>query len=126
MYLHHIGILDEAHGQIIHALRRLGYTDSGAATRDEIEQAGTLMMEQPDRSSFVEMIWPTGEDSHLRNKPIGLHHLCFVVADLEEAVAGLRGEFIPVRVPHYAPAFGNRRTAWVASRSGLLIELLEE
>jgi methylmalonyl-CoA/ethylmalonyl-CoA epimerase len=55
-----------------------------------------------------------------------LVHLCFEVADLAGAIsAGRAAGFHTLARPVPAPAFGNRRIAWVYSRTYGLIELLE-
>lgn len=77
----------------------------------------------------LELIEPLGDDSPvLRSLEKGqpLVHLCFRVPDLELAIAaGKRAGFHRLGAPVSAPAFGNRRIAWVFSRTFGLMELLE-
>ncbi len=56
----------------------------------------------------------------------GLHHVCYVVDNLAEALAGARslGALI-TKQPAPAVAFGGRNIAWVYTRNKLLIEYLE-
>lgn len=56
----------------------------------------------------------------------GLHHVCYVVDNLEQELAGARalGALI-TRPPTPAVAFGGRRIAWVYTKNRLLIEYLE-
>jgi methylmalonyl-CoA/ethylmalonyl-CoA epimerase len=56
----------------------------------------------------------------------GLHHLCYEVDDLEEALklARTRGGLV-VKQPLPAVAFKGRRIAWVVTRNRLVIEYLE-
>ena len=53
----------------------------------------------------------------------GMHHLCYEVDNLDEAVRGasVRG-LVMIRRPQPAVAFGGRRIAWFLSPEKLLIE----
>jgi methylmalonyl-CoA/ethylmalonyl-CoA epimerase len=56
----------------------------------------------------------------------GLHHVCYVVENLERALADARAlGAIVTRQPMPAVAFGGRRIAWIYTRNRLLIEYLE-
>lgn len=56
----------------------------------------------------------------------GLHHVCYVVENLEQALAEARSKgAIVTRKPAPAVAFGGRRIAWIYTRNRLLIEYLE-
>jgi|SRR5579859_2689729 len=56
----------------------------------------------------------------------GLHHVCYVADNLEQALAGARSSgAIVTRPPMPAVAFGGRRIAWVYTKNRLLIEYLE-
>jgi methylmalonyl-CoA/ethylmalonyl-CoA epimerase len=56
----------------------------------------------------------------------GLHHVCYVVDDLEQALADARKlGAIVTRQPMPAVAFAGRRIAWIYTKNRLLIEYLE-
>ena len=76
-----------------------------------------------------ELVEPVDDKSPvhaLAAKGGGLHHVCYVVDDLERALSDARslGALI-ARQPVPAVAFGGRRIAWIYTRNRLLIEYLE-
>jgi methylmalonyl-CoA/ethylmalonyl-CoA epimerase len=78
---------------------------------------------------LFELVEPVGENTTVfafLKRGGGLHHVCYEVPDLEEALTRIRtlGALI-ARPPMPAPAFGNRRIAWVYTKNRLLIEYLE-
>ncbi len=76
-----------------------------------------------------ELVEPANEKSPLQPfaaKGGGLHHICYAVDSLEQALAGARSMgAIIVRRPMPAIALGGRRIAWIYTRNRLLIEYLE-
>jgi methylmalonyl-CoA/ethylmalonyl-CoA epimerase len=76
-----------------------------------------------------ELIEPADEQSPVHSfaaKGGGLHHVCYVVDDLEQALANARSMgALTTRQPMPAVAFGGRRIAWIYTRNRLLIEYLE-
>lgn len=78
----------------------------------------------------VELIEPLGEHSPVEaslQKGQTLVHLCFRVADLDQALASARSSGLhQIARPVPARAFDDRRIAWVFSPTVGLIELLEE
>jgi methylmalonyl-CoA/ethylmalonyl-CoA epimerase len=76
-----------------------------------------------------ELVEPADEQSPVYSfaaKGGGLHHVCYVVDKLEQALADSRslGALI-TRQPMPAVAFGGRHIAWIYTRDRLLIEYLE-
>jgi methylmalonyl-CoA/ethylmalonyl-CoA epimerase len=76
-----------------------------------------------------ELVEPADDNSPVRAlaaKGGGLHHVCYVVDNLEQAVADarVRGAII-ARQPAPAVAFDGRRIAWIYTKNRLLIEYLE-
>jgi methylmalonyl-CoA/ethylmalonyl-CoA epimerase len=60
-----------------------------------------------------------------KNGP-GLHHLCYEVNMLEDALADLRSKgALLAKPPKPAVAFEGRRIAWLLTGEKLLLELLE-
>lgn len=76
-----------------------------------------------------ELVEPAGEQSPVyafAAKGSGLHHVCYVVDKLEQALADSRSlGALVTRPPMPAVAFGGRRIAWIYTRDHLLIEYLE-
>ena len=80
--------------------------------------------------NLLELIGPTGEDSpvyEFLQKGGGLHHLCYLVDDLEREIQRFRnlGALI-VCPPTPAIAFDERRIAFIYTRQRELVELLEQ
>ncbi|MGA8541591.1 MAG: VOC family protein [Terriglobales bacterium] len=76
-----------------------------------------------------ELVEPSSEQSPVQSfatKGGGLHHVCYLVGSLEQALtdARSRGALI-ARPPMPAVAFGGRRIAWIYTREHLMIEYLE-
>jgi methylmalonyl-CoA/ethylmalonyl-CoA epimerase len=76
-----------------------------------------------------ELVEPAGEESPVRSfaaKGGGLHHVCYVVDNLDQALADARSlGALVTRQPMPAVAFGGRRIAWIYTKNRLLIEYLE-
>jgi len=76
-----------------------------------------------------ELVEPADEQSPVYSfaaKGGGLHHVCYVVDCLEQALADARAlGAIVKRQPMPAVAFDGRRIAWIYTRNRLLIEYLE-
>lgn len=80
----------------------------------------------------LELIQPLGEDSpvekFIQQKGEGLHHICFLVDDIDEALAELKDK--KVRLVDEKPRVGatGKRIAFIhpESTSGVLIELKEK
>jgi methylmalonyl-CoA/ethylmalonyl-CoA epimerase len=95
--------------------------------RDDLQQVSVAFVNLD--GVCVELIEPattTSPVSRSLQEGRQLVHLCFEVADLEEAVAtGRAAGFHRIARPVPARAFDNRRIAWVYSRTYGLVELLE-
>ena len=78
----------------------------------------------------VELVEPAGDQSPvagLVRKGQHLYHVCYRVSDLEAAMRQARQHGLHcIAQPAPAPAFQDRRIAWVYSRAFGLFELLEK
>lgn len=78
----------------------------------------------------VELVEPLGAESPVRNsldKGHTLLHVCFGVADLDQAIAaGRRHGMHRLTAPVAAPAFDGRRIVWLFNKQFGLIELVED
>ena len=89
----------------------------------------TFLKSRREGDPLWELVEPADENSPVHSfaaRGGGLHHVCYVVENLEEALARARslGALI-TRQPMPAVAFGGRRIAWIYTRNRLLIEYLE-
>jgi methylmalonyl-CoA/ethylmalonyl-CoA epimerase len=76
-----------------------------------------------------ELVEPAVEQSPVQSfaaKGGGLHHVCYVVDNLDQALSDARllGALV-TRQPMPAVAFGGRQIAWIYTKNRLLIEYLE-
>lgn len=80
--------------------------------------------------SRVELLAPTAEDSpiakFLEKRGEGMHHICFKVPNLDEALARLRNEGLEI-LPNAGAGAQGSRVAFLHPKStaGVLIELVE-
>jgi methylmalonyl-CoA/ethylmalonyl-CoA epimerase len=76
-----------------------------------------------------ELVEPAADQSPVQTflaKGGGLHHVCYVVDNLEQALVDARAfGALVAREPMPAVAFGGRRIAWIYTKNRLLIEYLE-
>jgi len=76
-----------------------------------------------------ELVEPADENSPVHSfasKGGGLHHVCYVVENLDKTLIEVRSlGAIIARPPMPAVAFAGRRIAWIYTKSRLLIEYLE-
>lgn len=90
----------------------------------------TFLKSASDVDPLWELVEPADEKSPVRSfaaKGGGLHHVCYVVEKLEEALTRARSlGAVIAREPMPAVAFGGRRIAWIYTKNRLLIEYLEQ
>ena len=116
---HHVGL----------AVRSIADVTGGAAQvmHDDLQQVSVAFVNLD--GVCVELIEPAATTSPVsRSLKEGrqLVHLCFEVADVDDAVAaGRAAGFHRIARAVPARAFDNRRIAWVYSRTYGLVELLE-
>lgn len=129
--LHHTGFVVPSIEAVAESFRRaLGGCSLSQTWLDPLQRVRVAFIypSHPDDLS-VELVEPAGPGSPVDNFLAhggGLHHLCYEVENLDEAVrsASTRGLFMILR-PRPAAAFGGRRIAWFLTRDKLLIEYLE-
>ncbi|MEO8349866.1 MAG: methylmalonyl-CoA epimerase, partial [Acidobacteriota bacterium] len=101
------------------------------ARRERVESQGVITAFLPVGGTRIELLEPTGADSpiakFLAKRGPGVHHLCFAVGDLEDALANLKARGF--RLIHETPVPGadGRRVAFLhpSAGHGVLIELSE-
>lgn len=130
MKLHHIGIVVD---NIVE--KAALYCDvvpiglPGEIIHDEIQQVRVAFV-NTGNGVAIEFIEPDGEHSPVMRalrRGIGLHHICYEVQDIEQAVAQARAAgALVVCEPVPARVFQERRIAFVYPPVGDLIEFVEE
>lgn len=127
--LDHIGIAVASIAEALGVYRALGINESG---RETVASQGVVTAFLPLGDTRLELLEPTGADSpvakFLSKRGPGVHHVCFAVSDLEDALAALaaRGFRLVHETP--VPGAGGRRVAFLhpSAGHGVLIELSEE
>jgi methylmalonyl-CoA/ethylmalonyl-CoA epimerase len=129
--LHHIGFVVSSIREEIE-----GFTSSvqaswnGEIFDDPLQQVRvTFLQPASPAEAAIELVEPTVDHSPVSRflqRGGGLHHLCYEVDNLEEALKLARtcGGLV-VKQPLPAVAFQGRRIAWVVTRNRLVIEYLE-
>lgn len=128
--MHHVGFVVQSIGRSIDGFAHLlSARWTGETFEDPIQKVRVAFLVTCDSAAQIELVEPLEEDSPVAKflaKGGGLHHLCYEVEQLEQEVAGMRAcGALPLQGPQPAVSFGGRRIAWVVTREGLLVELLE-
>jgi len=130
--LHHIGYVVASIPDAIEQWgRSLGATRISEVFEDPIQQVHVAFLDLPGGpgAAQVELVTGLGPKSpvaRLQAQGGGLHHLCFLVDDLEAHIAAMKREkALLIRSPVPAVAFEGRRIAWMMTRERLLVEYLE-
>jgi methylmalonyl-CoA/ethylmalonyl-CoA epimerase len=128
--LHHIGIAVRDIADAVGEFGLFGFESEGATIHDPVQTALARFLRSGDSATTIELVEPDGEASKLRGavkRGGGLNHLCYEVADLEEACRVLHESgFVILQEPVPAVAFEGRGIAWLMGRNGVVVELLEE
>jgi methylmalonyl-CoA/ethylmalonyl-CoA epimerase len=131
MRFHHIGIVVSNINEQMQAYRAsLAAEWDGQIFHDPNQKVRVAFLTTGPGDAQIELVEPAGPDSpvfhFLRDKGAGMHHVCYSVPDLAQALGDFksRGAIIVKRAKP-AVAFGGRAIGWVLTREKLLIELLE-
>jgi methylmalonyl-CoA/ethylmalonyl-CoA epimerase len=128
--LHHIGfVVGSIAGAVDGFVRLLSARWTGEIFDDPIQRVKVTFLTTRNGAPLIELVEPLAEDSPVAaffGRGGGLHHLCYEVEELEPELSRIRASgALPLKDPAPAVSFGGRRIAWVVSREGLLVELLE-
>jgi methylmalonyl-CoA epimerase len=124
----HLGIAVPDLADAVQAYEALGFRVE--ATHDvPTEKVKTAFL--PVGESHLELLEPTDPTSVIAKfleKRSGLHHVCVLVEDIEEALAELRARGVPLIDQAPRVGAGGSRVAFVHPRgaSGVLLELKEK
>lgn len=129
MKLHHVGIVVddiEKRASLYRRVVPIGFPSE--IIHDEIQRVRVAFADAGNGVA-IEFIEPDGEDSPVMQalrQRLHLHHLCYEVGDLEQAVAqACEAGALVVCEPVSARAFQGRRIAFVYSAVGGLTEFVE-
>ncbi|HEX5221474.1 MAG TPA: VOC family protein [Verrucomicrobiae bacterium] len=129
--IHHLGVAtaDLAAAQTFYQ-ETLGFALESGPFDDPIQKVRVCFLRRPGNDEcVVELIMPLDPSSPVGgylSKGLGAYHICYEVADLEEAQIELRSrKCLPVSAPVPAVAFGGRKIAWWFTPTKHLIEIVE-
>jgi methylmalonyl-CoA/ethylmalonyl-CoA epimerase len=128
--LHHVGFVVPSIADVAEEFAMfMSASWDGKIFHDPLQRVRVAFFKAADaRNPVFELVEPADEVSPVSNflkKPVGLHHVCYEIDDLESVLQeAQRLGFVIVSDPAPAVAFGGRRIAWV-SKSRLVIEFLE-
>ena len=129
--LHHIGfVVRDMETSIQGFTYSLAARWDGHTYCDPIQRVRVSFLSTGPSDAQIELVEPGTTDSPVSKfleRGGGLHHVCYEVADLEQALLTLKAKkAITVRRPVPAVAFAGRRIAWALTAEKLLVELLEK
>jgi methylmalonyl-CoA/ethylmalonyl-CoA epimerase len=127
---HHIGVLvKDIPSALIRYTESLGYEIRSQVFHDPVQTAYVQFLGLPGSTVHFELISPDGLESRLQNalkKGGGIHHICYSVSSIDEAVTTLQSQkWLVIHPPQPATAFNGRKIAWLMNRDHLLVELVE-
>jgi methylmalonyl-CoA/ethylmalonyl-CoA epimerase len=126
--LDHIGIAVSSIEDALGIYRALGLSESG---REEVASQGVITAFLPLGNTRLELLQPTGPDSpiakFLATRGPGIHHLCFAVDDLDDALEDLKSRGFRMVNESPVPGADGKRIAFLhpSAGRGVLIELSE-
>jgi catechol 2,3-dioxygenase-like lactoylglutathione lyase family enzyme len=131
--VHHVGFVVREFSPAEAYFKELGYERLSSPVRDDYQQADVVFMHRQGSAvaePLLELIQPVSPDSkvysHAFEGRLQIHHLCYRVADLSQALAGLkRSGFAQVQRVAEAPAIGGSLIAFVYAQPTGLFELVE-
>ena len=98
---------------------------------EEVPAQETLVAFLPTGESEVELVEPTTETSgmarYMEKRGPGMHHICFEVDDIEQALARLKEKGVQLINEEPTIGAGGKKIAFVHPKStgGVLVELYE-
>lgn len=130
--LHHVGYVVRSIASTAPAFAdSMGAEWNGVIFDDPIQRVKVTFLTPGHGDAQLELVEPNGEDApvsrFLQQRGEALHHLCYEVSNIENAISIMRAKgSLLTKPPRPAVAFAGRRIAWLLTREKLLVELLEE
>jgi methylmalonyl-CoA/ethylmalonyl-CoA epimerase len=128
--LHHIGIvvrgIEEFRSFYVDVLQ---YRERTPVIHDPIQTAFVQFFSIQGADHYIELVAPDGESSKLQEacrKGKTLNHLCYSCGNIARMLSFMKesGCFV-IQKPVPAVAFDGRLIAWLMTRDGLLVEVVE-
>lgn len=129
--LHHIGfVVRDIETSIQGFIHSMAARWDGHTYHDQIQKVKVTFLRTGLSDAQIELVEPGRDDSPVSKfleRGGGLHHLCYEVEDIDQALLTLKSKkAVMVQRPVPAIAFAGRRIAWVMTAEKLLVELLEQ
>ena len=130
MRLHHIGhAVTSIETAAQSFCRRFGYQLASPLMHDPLQTAQIQFLQLAGEQTYLELVAPDRPDSKLASavkRGGGLHHLCYTVAALEDAIDHLEaGGMKLISDPKPGAALAGRRICWLLGPDPVPIELVE-
>jgi methylmalonyl-CoA/ethylmalonyl-CoA epimerase len=128
---HHVGFVVSSIANSVQGFAHMLQADWDEQVFHDLNQCVrvTFLKSRRTGDPLWELIEPADDKSPVSTfaaKGGGLHHVCYVVDNLDQALVDARGlGALVTRQPMAAVAFGGRRIAWIYTKNRLLIEYLE-
>jgi len=128
---HHIGVAVRDLSEAIPICKALfQYELTAGPFDDPIQKVSVCFLSRGEGDVVMELVAPLGPDSPIDRtlkKGGGTYHVCYSVADINDAIAYLteKGSLL-LSGPVPAVAFQMRVIDWVMTEIGLLVELLQK
>ncbi len=124
----HLGIAVPSLEEAVAAYQALGFE---VASRHEVPSERVRTAFLPVGETHLELLEPTDASSVIARfleKRSGLHHVCVLVEDLDQALAEMRARGVPLLDETPRTGAGGCRVAFVHPRgaAGVLLELKED
>jgi methylmalonyl-CoA/ethylmalonyl-CoA epimerase len=130
LFFHHVGVAVRDLSKAIPVCKALfKYEVTAGPFDDPIQKVSVCFLSRGEGDAVMELVAPLGPDSPIDltlKKGGGTYHVCYSVADINEAIAYLteKGSLL-LSGPVPAVAFQMRPIAWLMTEIGLLVELLQ-
>ena len=128
--LHHIGHAVKSIEAAAKDYRlRFNYRIASPVIHDPLQTASVQFLQLPGERTYLELVQPDGPESKLASavrRGGGLHHLCYTVAALEEAISHFEAHGMKlISEPKPGEALDRRRICWLLGSDSVPIELCE-
>lgn len=123
----HLGIIVSDLEAAVALYERLGYR---LRLRTELDGGATKVafVDPPAPGAALELMQPTPGvgmlGQFLQEKGPGVHHVAFWVPDVDQALAQLRQQGMPLMEQQSRPGIGDSRIAYAGYQDGVLIQLI--
>ena len=131
MRLHHVGIIVDDIDKYfaLHFDNELAAGQLTGPVYDPLQDSYLALVEM-ESGSAIELITPASDNSPVKfssKNGAEIHHLCYEVSQLGQTMERLRTRgMLPVSGPDPAVLFDGREVGFMSSRSGGLVEFVEE